>query len=154
MSTTSQAQAQRIALNWSKVASIVAWIGGVFTTWLFVAASAPTLPWYVGILAAGLMQWVLTIAERPLWRVLLRRRGGRFVILGIVVTFVDGVFNAAGIYPHVGRLTQTGVGKMLAEVLSVNQTMTPRDSFLLALAIGLVVAGLPEYLWEAGDGGK
>jgi hypothetical protein len=35
-------------------------------------------------------------------------------------------------------------------VLRVEPTMTPTSSFLLALVFGLVIAGLPEYLWESG----
>ena len=42
---------------------------------------------------------------------------------------------------------------MLAEVLQVEGAMSPLAAFLLALAIGLVIAGLPEYLWEAGERG-
>jgi 4-amino-4-deoxy-L-arabinose transferase-like glycosyltransferase len=147
---TTVAEPQRRSLAWNKIAAGVAWLGGVFTTWLFFTVAAPTLPPYIALAAAALVQWVLTIAERPLWRVLLRRSGGRLVILGLVVTLIDGLINAGGIYPHVGRLAQTDVGKMIAEVLRVQQTMDSRSSFLLALAIGLVVAGLPEYLWEAG----
>ena len=144
-------QPQRRALSWSKIAAIAAWIGGVFTTWLFIATAAPDMPWYIGLLAAGFIQWMLTIAEKPLWRVMLRRKGGKFVILGIIMTCIDGVLNAAGIYPYVGRLAQTNVGTMLSEVLGVSQTMGTRSAFLLAFAIGLVIAGLPEYLWEVGD---
>ncbi len=141
----------RRVIAWSKIAAVVAWFGGVFTTWLFISASAISLPLYIGLPAAAIIQWVLTIAEKPLWRVMLRRKGGRFVILGVVVTVVDGIFNAAGIYPYMSRLAQTNVGSMLSEVLNVSQDMGPRSSFILAFAIGLVIAGLPEYLWEAGD---
>lgn len=148
MQTT--AQAQRLHIAWSKAAAVIAWFGGVFTTWLFIATAA-TLPWYIALFAASVIQWILTIAEKPLWRVMLRRKGGKFVILGIVMTCVDGVFNAAGIYPYVGRMAQTNVGTMLSEVLNVSQTMGPGSTFLLAFAIGLVVAALPEYLWEIGD---
>lgn len=138
-------------IAWSKIAAILAWLGGVFTTWLFIATSAASLPWYIGVLAAALIQWILTIAEKPLWKVMLRRKGGKFVILGVLVTCVDGIFNAAGIYPYIGQFAYTNVGTMLSEVLNVSQAMTPRSSFILAFAIGLVIAALPEYLWEIGD---
>lgn len=148
---TTVAQPQHRVLPWSKIAAVVAWFGGVFTTWLFITTAAPDMPWYIGLLTAGVIQWVLTIAEKPLWRVMLRRKGGKFVFLGIIVTCIDGVLNAAGIFPYVGRLAQTNVGTMLSEVLGVSQTMETRSAFLLAFAIGLVIAGLPEYLWEVGD---
>jgi hypothetical protein len=151
MSTVRSEPLTRAPFAWSRIASAVAWIGGVFTTYLFVATAAASIPWYISLIAACVIQWVLTIAEKPLWRVMLRRKGGKFVILGVLMTCVDGVFNAAGIYPYVGRLAQTNVGTMLAEVLGVSQTMGTRASFLLAFVIGLVIAGLPEYLWEAGD---
>jgi hypothetical protein len=138
----------RRAAPWSKVASAIAWLCGVFTTYLFIATSAVDVPWHVSLLAAFVIQWVLTIAEKPLWRVMLRRKGGKFVLLGIIMTCIDGVFNAAGIFPYVGRLAQTNVGAMLSEVLGVSQTMGTRSAFMLAFAIGLVIAALPEYLWE------
>lgn len=144
-------QPQRRVIPWSKIAAIIAWLCGVFTTYLFIATSAMDVPWHVSLIAAFVIQWVLTIAEKPLWKVMLRRKGGKFVILGVVVTCIDGVLNAAGIYPYVGRLAQTNVGTMLSEVLGVSQTMGTRSAFLLAFAIGLVIAALPEYLWEIGD---
>jgi hypothetical protein len=141
----------RQGIDWNKVAAIVAWAGGAFTTYLFFARAMPSVGWLVSGVLAGCTQWLLTIAERPLWRVLLRRKGGRFVLLGIVVTLVDGLLNAGGLYPYMSRLEQTDVGKMVSDVLHVQQAMTPTSAFLLALAIGLVIAGLPEYLWEAGE---
>jgi hypothetical protein len=145
-------QPPRVRFAWHRIAAIVAWLGGAFTTWLLLDRATPGLPWLVGALIAGLVQWTLTIAERPVWRWALRRRGGRLALLGLVVTIVDGVINAGGLYPHVGRLARTDVGAMVTEVLSVQQVMTPRASALLAFALGLVIAGLPEYLWEAGEG--
>src|SRR6266496_2604167 len=114
MTVREQPFPQRRVIPWSKLAAVMAWFGGVFTTWLFISASALSLPLYIGLPAAALIQWVLTIAEKPLWRVMLRRKGGKFVILGIVVTIVDAVFNAAGIYPYVGRLAYTNVGMMMS----------------------------------------
>lgn len=141
----------RRVIPWSKIAAAIAWLCGVFTTYLFIVTSAIDVPWHVSLIAAFVIQWVLTIAEKPLWKVLLRRKGGKFVILGVVVTCIDGVFNAAGIFPYVGRMAQTNVGAMLSEVLNVSQVMGPRATFILAFAIGLVIAALPEYLWEIGD---
>lgn len=143
---------ERRTLDTYRVASVVAWLLGTFTTYLFIArAGAPST--LLAVVLAATAQWILTIAERPLWRFILRRRGGKFVALGLIVTLVDGIINGAGVYPYVGRLAQTNVGEMIADVLNVQQVMTPQAAFLLAFAIGLVVAGLPEYLWEAGERG-
>ncbi len=139
------------SLDTNRIAAIVAWLLGTFTTYLFIARAMPGASWFIGAALAATAQWLLTIAERPLWRFLMRRRGGRMVALGLVVTLVDGLLNAGGIYPYMGRLAQTDVGLMLTEVLGVKSAMTSTSAFSLALALGLVVAGLPEYLWEAGE---
>lgn len=144
---------QRRRLDTYRIAAVIAWLLGCFTTYLFIARAAPDVSWLVSAAIAAAAQWLLTIAERPLWRFLLRRRGGRLVALGVVVTLLDGLLNAGGIYPYMGRLAQTDVGVMLSELLRVEQAMSSTSAFLLAFAIGLVVAGLPEYLWEAGDRG-
>jgi hypothetical protein len=138
----------RRGMAWNKLAAVLAWFGGVFTTWLFFQAAAPDLPWVIAVISATLAQWVLTMAERPLWRWVMRRNGGRFVVMAVIITLLDGLLNAAGIYPHIGRLAQTGVGQMLAEVLTVQAAMEPGAAFLLAFLIGLGFAGLPEALWE------
>jgi hypothetical protein len=144
-------QARR-QLDTYRIAAVVAWLLGTFTTYLFIARVMPSA-WLLAVVLAAAAQWLLTIAERPLWRFLMRRRGGKFVALGLVVTFVDGLINAGGVYPYMGRLAQTDVGVMIAEVLNVQQAMSPLAAFLLAFAIGLTIAGLPEYLWEAGERG-
>lgn len=142
-------QPQRRTLSANKIAAIVAWIGGVFTTWLFFHVAIPEMPWYIAAVAAFLIQWVLTLAERPLWRFLLKRAGGRLAGVAIVVTLLDGLLNAAGIYPFTSRLAQTGLGAMLSEVFGVQATISAQPSFLIALLIGLLVASLPEALWES-----
>ena len=144
------AQRPKRDIAYHRIAAIVAWVLGTFTTYLFFARAMPEAGWFVNALLAGGVQWLLTMAERPLWRFLLRRKNGRFVVLGAIVTFVDGLFNAGGLYPYMGRLAQTDVGAMVAQVLHIRQAMDPMSAFLLALAIGIVLASLPEYLWESG----
>src|SRR3954469_12953052 len=104
----------RSSLTWSKAAAITAWLIGTFTTWLFLYAAATEVHRLILIPIAGLIQGVLTLAERPLWRFIMRRAGGRFALLGLIITLIDGVINAGGIYPFTGRLAQTDVGKMMA----------------------------------------
>lgn len=143
------AQPQRLSISWSKIAAILAWLGGVFTTWLFFRAAMPELPWLIGLVAAALVQWTLTLAEKPLWRYLLKRSGGRLAAVAIVMTLIDALLNAAGIYPFTSRLAQTDLGRMLAEVFGVQAAMAAQPSFLIAFLIGLLVASLPEALWES-----
>lgn len=140
---------QRSGIVWNRVASAIAWLLGTFTTYLFFARAMPEVGVLVNVVIAALGQWLLTIAERPLWRFLLRRKGGRFVALGLVVTLFDGLLNAGGLYPYMTKFAATDVGKMIAEVLKVEQAMTPTSAFLLAFLLGVIVAGLPEYLWES-----
>lgn len=142
-------QPQRRALPWSKIASIAAWIGGVFTTYLFFHAAMPELPNLAALVGAGVIQWTLTLAERPLWRALLKRSDGRMAGVAIVITLIDAMLNAAGIYPFTSRLAQTDLGRMLAEVFHVQAAVSAEPSFLVAFLIGLLVASLPEALWES-----
>lgn len=143
-----QTTTQPFSLAWNKVASVAAWLGGVFTTYLFFHVAMPELPWYIAIIAAIIVQWTLTLAERPLWRYLLKR-GGKLSGIGVIVTLLDALLNAAGVYPFTNRLAQTDLGRMLAEVFGVQATMTAQPSFLVAFLIGLLVASLPEALWES-----
>lgn len=142
-------QPNRLTLAWSKIAAIAAWLGGVFTTYLFFHAAMPELPMLVAISAASLVQWTLTLAERPLWRFLLKRSGGRLAGVGVVITLIDAMLNAAGVYPFTSRLAQTDLGRMLADVFHVQAAMSAEPSFLVAFLIGLLVASLPEALWES-----
>lgn len=146
---TTLAQPQRRILPWSKIAAIAAWLGGVFTTYLFFHTAMPELPIFVAVGAAGLVQWTLTLAERPLWRFLLKRSGGRMAGVAVVITLIDTLLNAAGVYPFTSRLAQTDLGRMLAEVFGVQAAMSAQPSFFVAFLIGLLVASLPEALWES-----
>lgn len=140
---------ERPGIQWNRVAAGVAWLGGVATTYLFVHKAAPDLFWLPGIIVAATVQALLTLGERPLWRRLLGRKGGKAASLALIITFVDALVNAAGIYPYVGRLAQTDLGTMLAEVLNVQPQMGPLAAFSVALFLGLIVAALPEFLWES-----
>lgn len=133
---------------WNRVASVIAWLLGVLFTYLLLREVAPGLGMLVALAIAGASQMLLTIAERPLWRWALRRKGGKLVTFAIGVTGVDGLINAGGIFPFVPQLAQTGMGKMLIEVFDLSPTISSPTAAVIALAIGLLVAGLSEYLWE------
>lgn len=147
MATHSHQLAPGVA--WHRIASVVAWLAGCFTTYLFFATALPTLGWLTSLGLAALAQWLLTMGERPLWRRLLGRKGGQAAPLAFLVTVGDGLLNAAGIYPFVGQLAKTGLGAMLAEVLHVERAMDPLAAFGVAFLLGLIVAALPEFLWES-----
>ncbi len=149
MTVREQPLPQRRTIAWNKVAAFLAWFGGVFTTWLFFQAAIAELPWFIALTAAGLIQWMLTLAEKPLWRYLLKRGGGKLSGVALIVTLLDASLNAAGIYPFTSRLAQTGVGQMFAEVFNVQAAVSAQPSFLLAFLIGLLLASLPEALWES-----
>jgi len=149
MTVREQPIPQRRVIPWSRFAAILAWLGGVFTTWLFFHAAMPELPWIIGVAAAALIQWTLTLAEKPLWKYLLKRSGGRLAGVAVVMTLIDALLNAAGIYPFTSRLAQTDLGRMLAEVFGVQAAISAQPSFLVAFLIGLLVASLPEALWES-----
>jgi len=146
---TAVSQPQRRALSASKIAAIVAWLAGVFTTWLFFHRAMPELPVIVGVVAAAGVQWMLTLAEKPLWRYVLKRSGGRLAGIAVVMTLLDALLNAAGVYPFTSRLAQTDLGQMLAEVFGVQAAISAQPSFLVAFLIGLLLASLPEALWES-----
>lgn len=146
---TTTTRPQQLNISWNKIGAGIAWLGGVFTTYLFFHAAMPELPLFVAAIGALLVQGLLTLAERPLWRWLLKRPGGKFAGVAIIVTLIDTLFNAAGIYPFTSRLAQTQLGVMLAEVFGVQAAISAQPSFLVSFLIGLLVASLPEALWES-----
>lgn len=133
---------------WFKGASILAWgIGALFTS-LFIAQLVPGITALSTYIIAGALQILLTFAERPLWRLIMRRDNGRLVSVAIAATIVDALFNAAGIYPYIPRIAQTDVGRMLISAFHLAPDIGPTIAFLLAGAIGTFAASLSEALWE------
>jgi hypothetical protein len=135
-------------IAWNRIASVISWLIGVLFTYLLLASAAPNLGLLIALGIALASQLLLTLAERPLWRWTLRRKGGKLVLFGLDVTGVDGLINAGGIYPYVPQLAKTGPGQMLIEVLSLSPNVSRPAAAIIAFAIGLLVAGLSEYLWE------
>jgi hypothetical protein len=138
----------RSGIQWNKVFAAGAWLLGVSTTYLFMAYVLPDLYWIPNLGIAAGLQGLMTWGERPLWRAMLGRSGGRFAPMALIITLVDGVINAGGVYPYAGRFAHTSVGLMFAEVLHVKPEMTPIASLVLAMVLGLILAMLAEYLWE------
>ncbi len=134
--------------NYNRAAAIIAWLGGAFLTYLFFAVTIPGLHWLVAFSFAALTQAVLTLAERPLWQRLARKSSRRLVPLAVIVTVIDAMLNAAGVYPYMGQMAKTGVGVMLADAFQVEPVLSTRTAIALAFALGLILAGIPEMLWE------
>lgn len=136
------------ALTLNKIAAVVAWFVGCFTTWLFVNKAMEGRAWFLAAVLAFVAQALLTLAERPLFQLIWGRRGGRFTTLSILSVGVDMLLNAAGVYPFIGQMAKTDLGAMLVEVFHVQPTVDPISAFVIAVVLGAIVAGLPEGLWE------
>jgi len=139
---------RRRPLNASRIAAIGAWLIGVFTTWLFANKAMGGNAWFLALMLALAAQSLLTLAERPLFR-LIWGRGGRFTLLAVLSVVIDALLNAAGIYPYIGRMADTDLGAMLVEVFNVKPAVDPISAFVIALVLGIVLAGMPEGLWES-----
>ncbi len=129
-----------------KVSAIVAWLVGTFFTVLFVKQLGAST--FLAIIIAAILQLIFTKAERPIWRLLLRR-GGSAPLLGLALFLVDAGMNAAGIYQHIPKILNTDLAKMLIVGFNLSTEISLGGSIFLAFIIGAIAAGLPEYLWEA-----
>ena len=131
----------------NRIAAFIAWLVSVWFTALFLS-NAGELGYILAGSLAFVMQAVLTIAERPLWRWILRRDGGKLVLAGLVITLLDGTINAAGMYPLVPRFGTSGIGFMLVDAFNLNPRIDKLTAISIAMFFGTLVAGLAEYLWE------
>lgn len=132
----------------NRIAAVIAWLLSVCFTALFVM-SAGELGYLTGIFAALIVQIILTIGERPIWWFVFRsERKAKIAVMGIVLLLVDGALNGAGIYPGIAAMAKTGLGFMLIDAFSLSATVEKPIALVLALVIGTVLGGLPEYLWE------
>lgn len=139
----------RRRLSYNRLAGVIAWLIGVYLTYLFLRTFNGDP---LGLIGAGIValisQALLTLAERPLWRWLLRRKGGRFVLASVAVTVIDGLLNAAGLYPYIGALTGSNVVTMITDVANLDPTIGKSAALAIAFVLGLLVAALAEFYWE------
>lgn len=135
-------------VRYNRIAAVGAWLVGVFFTYLALSLIAPDAPVLVRIGIAIGGQALLTLAQRPLWRWALRRKHGRFVALAAAATLLDGLINAGGMYSYMPRLAKTDTGRMLIEVFGLSPNVSNQAAAGLALAFGILLGGLPEYLYE------
>lgn len=136
-------------VNYNRLAGAGAWLIGVFLTYLFLRTfKGDPLGLLGALVIAFIAQGLLTLAERPLWRWIFRRKDGRFIGASVVVTGIDGLLNAAGLYPYIGALTGSNVVAMIADVTRIDPTIEKPAAFVIAGAVGLLVAALAEFYWE------
>jgi hypothetical protein len=136
-------------LSYNRLAGAAAWLIGAYLTYLFLRTFKGDP---LGMIGAGgvalIAQGLLTLAERPLWRWLLRRKGGKFVLASLGVTLIDGLLNAAGLYPYIGALGGSNVVSMVTDVAQLDPTIGKSASAIIAFALGLLIAALAEFYWE------
>lgn len=136
-------------LSYNRLAGAAAWLIGVYLTYLFLRTFKGDPLGLIGASAvAFIAQGLLTLAERPLWRWLLRRKGGRFVLASLGVTLIDGLLNAAGLHPYIGALSGSNVVTMVTDVAQLDPTIGKSASALIAFVLGLLIAALAEFYWE------
>jgi hypothetical protein len=93
----------------NRIAAIICWIITVAFTAVFFHTIGE-LDILVSVALGIVLQAILTIGERPLWRWALKRANGRFALMAVGLTLVDGILNAAGMYNNVPKLSSSGVG--------------------------------------------
>lgn len=142
-----------IALRWTpnKVAAVGAFLLGCLFTALFIREIAPQLTIVVAYLIALPLQLLLSLSQRNLWRLVLRKRGGSFNPFALLTTIFDAFLNGSGLYPLRERLGGTNMGKMIAEPLELQPTVDARSGAFICFFIGLIVAGGVEALWSLDD---
>ncbi len=130
----------------NRIAAYVAWLLSVFFTFLCVIQLAPAMSILLALLIAFVGQFLFTVAERPLWRWILKRDSGKWGIVAAIVTLIDGAINAGGIYTYIPRIANTGLGKMFIHAFSLSPNVNAFAQLSISLFIGTLTAGLYEYL--------
>lgn len=123
---------------------LIVWVIGASTTWLFLESVNPN--WGLNWLAALLGQAVLTSMQSPAW-------SGRFDVLGVTALVTDALLNAGGVFVFVQRLDETATWYALATGFGLGGELSNIVAVLLSLAVGVFLAGAPEYIWRRGNDG-
>lgn len=126
-----------------KVAAGLVWLGAVYTTYLAVSALQADTPWFIMLPVAAAIQYVLTMAEKPVLQ-------GKIGIFTVVVLLIDGVINAGGLFPMLRNVGQTPTAQMAAAG-GVASDVGSMPAILLSLLFGLIIAAAPEALWKMKD---
>lgn len=141
--------ATRVLSNATKISSnqtagIVIWLISAYTTALFISQIGIKEPF--SYLLGLAVQWLFTMAETPIWR---KRE---YPALGIIVTAVDVLFNAVGIWPYIrDQFGATDLWHMITDLTHDNSPPTLLVRFAIVATIGVAVAAGPEYFWSRKD---
>lgn len=131
-------------LNGNKIAAIVVWIAGAVSTWLCARAMLADAPWWLTIAAASIAQFVLTFAERAIWR-------GRPTGAGLAALAIDVALNAGGLFPYALKLGETPPAQMIISVFGGSRQLAPLSAMIAAIIVGFIIAAAPEELWSRRD---
>jgi len=136
------ASARRVtpSIPGGKIAAGVAWLGAVYTTYLSVSALQPGTPLTIAIVTAFIVQFVFTVAERPIMR-------GRPGIFTIAVFILDALINAGGVFPTLRNIGKTPTAQMIAAA-GTPATVEVWPAILISLVVGGIIAVAPEALWR------
>lgn len=130
----------RTNLPYYKLAGVLMWLGAVLTTYLMIASLQPGTPLVVSIPIALGLQFVFTMAEKPIMH-------GRAGIFTYVVFALDSLINAGGLHLALANISQSPVAKMFASA-GVSPDVEPLVAIALALVCGMIIAVAPETLWR------
>lgn len=138
MSVHSSPLAAASKLSSNQAAGVVIWLISAYATSLFVQQIGIAAP--VSYAFGFAIQYIFTLAEQPIWR----RQG--YPMLGIIVTGVDTLLNAVGIWPYVrDRFGATDLWGMVTDLTHDPSEPTLLVRGLIVAVIGLAVAAGPEY---------
>jgi hypothetical protein len=128
-------------LTSNQTAGAIIWLISAYTTALFIGQIGIREP--ISYVLGIAVQWLFTKAEQPIWR------GKGYPALGVVVTGVDVLFNAVGIWPYIrDQFGNTDLWRMVADLTHDPSPPTLLVRFLIVLVVGIAVAAGPEYFWS------
>jgi hypothetical protein len=136
----SQPTRRSFPITGTKIASLLTWFGAVYTTYLSVQALQPGTALVVMVVTAFVVQFVFTVAERPI----LRGKPGMFTA---AVFILDALINAGGVFPTFRNIGKTPTAQMIAAA-GTPATVDVWPAILISLVIGGIIAVAPEALWK------
>lgn len=131
-------------LSSNQAAGVIIWLISAYATALFITQIGinPPVSYAFGVA----IQYIFTKAEQPIWR----KQG--YPMLGIIVTAVDTLFNAVGIWPYVrDQFGTTDLWAMVTDMTHDPSEPTLLVRGLIVVVIGMAVAAGPEYFWSRKD---
>jgi hypothetical protein len=138
MATAATSRAKTSGMG-SKAVAALAWAVVVWTTHLFLKVMTIGEDWT--LLAALILQAILTAGESPLWR-------GKGQWWHMVILAVDSVTNVGGLFTYMTRLDQTDSWAAFNTGLGTTGGLNPLAALLLSLVVGILIAAAPEFLWR------